>query len=1350
MTPSQPLDEPDPMPRQTDPGSPPPAPAGEDEVRELLGYLNFSSGKPDPAFQSRLNRVHASLGEQPPLVELRDLLLSRLAELKQDAAFADSRQAEAVVRLTLDECVPAYRAFHADLLAHAPEQDFEQPFFLARVFEAVLSEGLPWDESDRVVRGAIDRLNDFLGFRPVAVLENDRKMEPYRHERHRPVPLYIRDAGVAAGRYHDLIAAAHALLRMLPEESLRDAHFDPDHLDELALDLRAHDHTHPVNKRTNYMFGEWDPHQIDNRGYYRRFVLRQVILDAMLDWIEHTKKLSYEERLYDAAAVLCGTILMASSISGAGPATHDSNVTLTSLLPYVARQRDAFYARLLAQAKGKRAQRLKREAERTQQPFGHVRQHLNMQLAGYGAQQVQNRFLAQLYARLGYPEAARRQAALIPAPALRFETEIHCLLATAHQHLDRGDVRRALELLRQSRETLLRGIDCGAIVDPWNILGFQGQFPLFSSREDVIPDHRVEVLLELVERLFGLASRALGEASAQGEPAVREETSQTLDGLAEWWDRFATLTVEGLPEVSGAESRDSARAVAEALAGWREAGESAGDISFWRRHVERFESPKAYALVAGALLRRADTVAVMALLIQWLSRGEEVGLESGPHSIHALFGQWMELVTAEADESTWPTLRRLFDFLEANAGVYWQVPDLGEVGGRPASAGGMAALDDSGDLFGEGDDLLDPDEGDDDDDEDELFGAAYEGVVYRDSTDDGNLGDTIDDAGGLPFNTEFELIARQIDPRLRFFETLAESWQRAAVAIAALPVPADDEQSAANADDRGETIRGWIRRCEEFEAGLVRLMNSVWDYESVASGGDHDANVEYDFELQTKFYLLNNIVNTHVGMRTAKWFLLGCLPPFATKADSAEEPLVAATYRAVFRRDVAEVRRLLPQVVAELSHRPLLYVPFDNGGHPRDVLAARLLQSVLRFLLSQLPRLGLLREAWHVLRTAYRMERVSRPQGLAVTEFDRLFRTALTATLREVVISSPGWKSGRFTDEDLVETVGDMVDRYLELWIKQSRTMRLSSVEAFDFEGTFEGLREFVMRYGGDLFHAGMLTLGNVRAILHMGVEEWLDWMIENADPLHPVKLLEDIERGAIDREEAEQYLELVYEVVVDKFDRFLEYNTTTTQSDYGEMFHSLLEFLRLEAEYDREAWNLVPVHLAHEQFAKLGRHQSAAIWEHVLEAETSHMAERFLRDLAELEQRHAMRLPSISDHLQERFVKPLAVNRMLALVPEAAAEAGPDRETSTPFEELRDEIDRYLSNTSGSGIDAPEWLRQLKRAVDRIDASPHEPLPPRGEIEIPEQPLTLREIGDQLRNWRKPLSPRKGKSGNR
>ena len=174
--------------------------------------------------------------------------------------------------------------------------------------------------------------------------------------------------------------------------------------------MRAHDHTHPVTKRTNYTFGEWDPHRIDTKGRYTRFVVRKIVLDSLLSWMADQRKLSADERLYDASAVLSGTMLMASAISGSGPQTFDSNVNLVTLLPKVARQRDAFYERLMNGAKGTRRTRLRKEAKLTQQPFGHIRQHLNITLARYGARQVQDRHVSRLYAQLGYPQAAREQS----------------------------------------------------------------------------------------------------------------------------------------------------------------------------------------------------------------------------------------------------------------------------------------------------------------------------------------------------------------------------------------------------------------------------------------------------------------------------------------------------------------------------------------------------------------------------------------------------------------------------------------------------------------------------------------------------------------------------------------------------------------------------------------------------------------------------------------------------------------------------------------------------------------------------------------------------------------------------
>ena len=59
--------------------------------------------------------------------------------------------------------------------------------------------------------------------------------------------------------------------------------------------------------------------------------------------------------------------------------------------------------------------------------------------------------------------------------------------------------------------------------------------------------------------------------------------------------------------------------------------------------------------------------------------------------------------------------------------------------------------------------------------------------------------------------------------------------------------------------------------------------------------------------------------------------------------------------------------RCFPTLCKELKRRPLLYVPFENGGQPAAILKARMLQSVIRVLLSQLPRLGMLEETFELL-----------------------------------------------------------------------------------------------------------------------------------------------------------------------------------------------------------------------------------------------------------------------------------------------------------------------------------------------------------------------------------------------
>ena len=206
-------------------------------------------------------------------------------------------------------------------------------------------------------------------------------------------------------------------------------------------------------------------------------------------------------------------------------------------------------------------------------------------------------------------------------------------------------------------------------------------------------------------------------------------------------------------------------------------------------------------------------------------------------------------------------------------------------------------------------------------------------------------------------------------------------------------------------------------------------------------------------------------------------------------------------------------------------------------------------------------------------------------------------------------------------------------------------------------ESDWRAVQNFVQRYGGDLFHARFMTLANLRGILHRGVGAYLDYLRDNPDPLQPIRLLDDLDNG-IRREDAIRRLEIVLQAVVENYEEYKDYNTTTTQSDYGENLHVLLEFLRLKVAYERHAWQFRPLVLAHEVLARRGRTQTAILWEQSLSRVTRDLARRHLEQLARLERMRGMRLSTIRDRLNERFVKPLALDRLCALIEPSMHEA--------------------------------------------------------------------------------------------
>jgi hypothetical protein len=219
-------------------------------------------------------------------------------------------------------------------------------------------------------------------------------------------------------------------------------------------------------------------------------------------------------------------------------------------------------------------------------------------------------------------------------------------------------------------------------------------------------------------------------------------------------------------------------------------------------------------------------------------------------------------------------------------------------------------------------------------------------------------------------------------------------------------------------------------------------------------------------------------------------------------------------------------------------------------------------------------------------------------------------------------------------------------------------------------------------------------------------------------------------------RDEAVRWLELTLEAIVESYSEYIDYNSTTTQSDRGELLYTLLDFLRLEASYDRVAWNLKPVVLAHEVLVRNGRIEAAELWCQAVAQRSAQVADDHLARLETMVRQYGMRLPSVADRLGERFVRPLAIDRLCALVGPAVEERRGDQPGGC-FDVLEEEVAHFTAEPSGVGFDVPLWLEALQTEVDRTRSRGVEedeladPFPT-----IPQARLCREEVERQIDGW--------------
>jgi hypothetical protein len=307
----------------------------------------------------------------------------------------------------------------------------------------------------------------------------------------------------------------------------------------------------------------------------------------------------------------------------------------------------------------------------------------------------------------------------------------------------------------------------------------------------------------------------------------------------------------------------------------------------------------------------------------------------------------------------------------------------------------------------------------------------------------------------------------------------------------------------------------------------------------------------------------------------------------------------------------------------------------------------------------------------------------------------------------------------------------------LHCGLTHSSGVRLSVLETVAAPEPWRELRQFIERYGADLFSQHFMNFGNLRGILHQGVREYLETLRDEPGAEGAFRLLGELD-GAISWDEGAHWLGVAIEAVVENYGEYVDYNSITTQSDRGDMLYTLLDFLRLRAGYDRVAWNLRPVLLAHQTLVRCGKQRAATMWRRAVARRTAATADESLARFDKLCRKYGMRLPSVADRLAERFVRPLEIDRLCASIGPAVREVRGGRRRAA-VERLEKQIDHFTAEPPGAGFELPGWLAALDSELDQLDwesgSAGEETEDP--ELQIPQVRLSRREVVRQINQLR-------------
>ena len=362
-----------------------------------------------------------------------------------------------------------------------------------------------------------------------------------------------------------------------------------------------------------------------------------------------------------------------------------------------------------------------------------------------------------------------------------------------------------------------------------------------------------------------------------------------------------------------------------------------------------------------------------------------------------------------------------------------------------------------------------------------------------------------------------------------------------------------------------------------------------------------------------------------------------------------------------------------PEFIPWLAQQELLYVPLAKGGKPRRIVRARALAATD----SRICWNGCRGWVWSAKRatcsTSPRRWRSEHPVGPgAVTEYDRLFTCGYQAIVRCLV--DLGRRLGRPTRAPAEPRV-DVRPSDQHARRRPAGPHRIAAPPLADTTAARCGSAS---SNGSPIRPTGSSSSRSSSATAAICSRRCFStWAICGrsctSGPAFGSRTWNRIPKRKtcgwstslareISREDAARWLTIAIEAVVENYREYRDYNTTTTHSDHGEMLYTLVDFLRLRAKYDRVAWNLKPVVMAHEILVRQNRPAAAEMWQQALAERTAEAADANLARFEKLCDEYGIRLASIAERLAERFTRPLAIDRVRALVKPAMDAAGSER----------------------------------------------------------------------------------------